>query len=131
MTKFCANPACPFCKEDLKLNGKRLDSRDSHTLCFRCLGVDHDMRNCANGCVFSEKTFHMRNRALSEVQRTGVWPETHMERSDNTHRYKTVSKSRESVHKFTIKCGQSTLDPIRSDTEDHQKAAAHRRRKLI
>ena len=130
MTRFCADPACPFRRAATKSNketqGKRLDEHDTHTLCFRCLGVDHDMRNCES-CIFSSKTFRMQSRTLEEVKRTGVWPDSYMERppSDMHRKSKSKSVSRvKEVRRSTSKGGHhGSTDPIRSDAEDLRQAS--------
>ena len=77
----CTNPKCSFLTvtsptgENCK--PKRLGLNDTHTLCLRCLGADHEIDKCGVCQSFHKKTLRARMKAVAQFKRSGIWPETY------------------------------------------------------
>ena len=72
----CHNPDCSYLNEEANINRvpKRLGKNDTHDLCLRCLGPDHDVRACEVCKKFHSRTRNQRAMAVAAFKRTGRWP---------------------------------------------------------
>ena len=93
--KYCHNPECSYLSEELNKNQvpKRLGHNDTHQLCIRCLGADHNVRSCGICKQFHQRTRNQRAMAVAAFVRTGVWPLTVNSKSLDKERSRTRERS--------------------------------------
>ena len=96
--KYCTNTQCSYLLEKSNKNKlpKRLGLNDSHGLCLRCLGPDHNVRACGICKLFHDKTRKQRAKAVAAFVRSGTWPASVNSKSLDKERSRERSQSKSS-----------------------------------